>query len=358
MALTLDGEAVSVSFVDGGGEPPVEAIYPTASWILFSLRDFRITVDDGVVDCDTIAARRSDSALFCAPLRIRPGNSGAVLEGATVQATPAGDLVYAVSGSDPNDLSVYRIALGADGGPTASLVDMPPLAMVEFFGGSWFLPNGAGDLLVRYVPDPVVPHVSMAQVLPLDGGDPFPLDSSAVNTAVAGERGAPDEDDLYVGTIGSGGVPVTLRVVTKGPGGFSETEVPLDVEDDGRCAGLYRLENGVNFFCTAAGGPDPFGFYGLVQVVAPGGVLVETHAPLVFAGVGHDGLTQEDIPLDAGVTPTQITVSSAGGIEFFGVDLTTGEKLRGSVAPDSTEVVLHTADSIDADAVVVFTPIN
>jgi hypothetical protein len=74
--------------------------------------------------------------------------------------------------------------------------------------------------------------------------------------------------------------------------------------------------------------------------------------------VRHDGVTQVDISLDPNIELTNVNFSTTGGIDFIGYRIDTQEKIRGSVAADSTDVIITSAGVLGSAQTVVFTRIN
>ena len=77
-----------------------------------------------------------------------------------------------------------------------------------------------------------------------------------------------------------------------------------------------------------------------------------------FTFVRHDGVSQQDLPLEPNLDVRSFTVSSTGAIDFLGVRTATSEKVRGSVAAGSSVVTVVSAGVLDPDQTVVFTRIN
>ncbi|MDP3231131.1 MAG: hypothetical protein Q8N26_00045 [Myxococcales bacterium] len=138
LALTLSGETLAVSLAEQGTpdagdveQPRIIAVFPTASWVLFSTPNFSVERNGEEVACSIIAARRSDGALFCAPLFANSPNgwSGNNVESSIV-ANAAGDVVAFLAiavgpmrAIDPNGQRLYRLTLGET--PTATVALQP-----------------------------------------------------------------------------------------------------------------------------------------------------------------------------------------------------------------------------------------
>jgi hypothetical protein len=388
-AVSLSGELLQVSFVEPpagqSGSPPepqVRGILPTASWIVFSLFDFKVSVagaDGGYeeVQCPTLAARRVDGALFCAPLatNVEGDGPGDPFGQKVASSNAAGDVVYTTGWVPPSIRRVvYRLRLSQDGGPAAELAADP------FLEPNRMLSNAAGDLYVNYTPSALRPEVTQSRIVSNDGS-PFVL-QSPINVFVAtGKRGDPDENTFYVTHGGSGGINFdgSWSLVSKTGDTFAESTFtpnlanpqsywfPFTLRD-----GLYALSMSEKAIArlTANGAvvptPSPIPLTGVDTFPSLGGGPMRLAPGLLvlFASTGsgykflrHDGLTQQDIPLEANVEPSSFIVGSDGAIEFFGVRTTTREQLRGTVAAGSTQVGLTSA-TVDPAQVVVFTRIN
>jgi hypothetical protein len=396
LALTLDGDVLEVTLVENDSpqtgvvsQPQVQQIYPTASWILFSTMGTQVfkKLDDGTyetIGCSLIAARKSDGALFCAPLVIGMPN---VIDGrcARVQANAAGDVAYAFAAvvepngplPDTTDFRLYRLSLGGPEGPTAALATNSARYQVL-----WFLANAAGDLMINYWPTPLDQSVTRTEILPADGGATFTLQGDHNSFAICGEAGDADEDTFYVLSGGGGGYSFdgTLSTVTRSGSSFVETPQTVPLTYPESYGGLYRLADGVYMFSKND--------KALVRVIADG-AIVAAPTPVVLTGVDqlydiqgmaiaggtgqavffgstaagyefirHDGLTQQDIPLEANLELWRVTIGANGAIDFLGIRTDTQEKVRGSVAAGETTVTMSTDGALDPDQVVVFTQIN
>jgi hypothetical protein len=382
-ALTLSGEVLEVSLVEAGTAgaspdqraPPVAAIYSTPSWVLFSTPGFRLDVN-----CGLIAARRVDGALFCSPLSLHSDVAG---RDPLVRTNAAGDVVYTVAGlmnaegMVPQDsVRLYKITLAGPEGPAAATMLDSSVFMLQQFEA-----NAAGDLYVGYYPSALDPTLR-SQVLPVGGGAPFTLQGYQNAGVVAGERGKADEDSFYVAGGGAGSFDGTIRVVARSGASFVETPHVLNMACPQPCAGfngLYRLGDGVYMFnhtdrslvrVIADGGfvpnPAPIMLAGVDRIVGPGNDIVPVAGRWVFIAatgadykfVRFDGSSQQDIPLQVGIDVSSFTVSTSGAIDFLGNRVSTGEKVRGSVAAGATVMTIDAAGVLDPAQVVAFTRIN
>jgi hypothetical protein len=397
LALTLDGDVLVVTLVENGdpqsgvvSQPEVQQIYPTASWVLFSTPGFNVLrkLGDGSyepIPCSLIAARRSDGALYCAPLVIGMPN---VIDGrfARVQTNAAGDVAYAFAAMMPDgspqlpdttDFRLYKITLGGADGPTAALATNSARYQVL-----WFLANAAGDLMINYWPTPLDQSVTRTEILPADGGATFTLQGEHDSFVICGEAGAADEDTFYVLSGGSGGYSFdgTILAVTRSGSSFVETPHTVTLANAEFFGGLYRLADGVYMFNkndkalarviaegTFVADPTTVAITGVDQLLDIQGLAIAGGSgQAVFLGstasgyefIRHDGLTQQDIPLEANLELWRVTIGSSGAIDFIGVRTDTQEKIRGSVAAGETTVTIVSDGALDPDQVVVFTQIN
>lgn len=386
LALTLSGETLAVSLAEQGTpdagdveQPRIIAVFPTASWVLFSTPNFSVERNGEEVACSIIAARRSDGALFCAPLFANSPNgwSGNNVESSIV-ANAAGDVVAFLAiavgpmrAIDPNGQRLYRLTLGET--PTATVaLNTQGLPILQF------RMNAAGDLFVIR-PVSMLGQMMQSDIVPVDGGSAFTLQGQH-GGAVSGEAGQADENTFYVMSGGNGGVDFdgTIKVVTRSGASFVETPHTVTLPLANGYRGLFRLSDGIYSY--------HFNDKRLARVVADGGVvsnpttmaLTEVTSVVVgaeprpvsgrwvfiansgtgFKFVRHDGLSQQDIPLEANLDVRSFTVSSTGAIDFLGVRTATSEKVRGSVAAGSSVVTVVSAGVLDPDQTVVFTRIN
>jgi hypothetical protein len=330
------------------------------------------------VQCPTLAARRVDGALFCAPLatNVEGDGAGDPLGQKVASSNAAGDVVYTTGWVPPsNTRLVYRLVLGQAGGPTAELAADP------FLQPNRMLSNAAGDLYVNYTPSALRPEVTQSRIVPLNGSSPFVL-QSPINVFVAtGKRGDPDENTFYVTHGGSGGISFdgSWSLVSKTGDTYTESTFTPNLANAQSYWFPFTLRDGLYAWSMAEKAiarlttngavvqtPTPIALTGVDSFPNLGGGPMRL-APgmlVLFAGTGsgykflrHDGLTQQDIPLEANVEPSSFIVGGDGAIEFFGVRTTTNERLRGTVAVGSTQVVLTTA-TVDPAQVVAFTRIN
>ena len=388
LALTLSGEVISVSMVEGGNsgaisEPQINRIYPTAAWIFFSTWDFRVfeNHDDDTtteINCTTIAARRADGALFCADLGIRSsgdnyGNAAPRVN--NVQSNAAGDVVYIVSADSMNQDIIYKVHMDGDSGPSAVLLD-PALHP------NWMQVNAAGDLLVNFTPSGLDPTDAITRIYPVDGGDAFTLEGIVDGFGIPGEPGTTDQDTFYIlsgGDMG-GNFAGTMLLATKSESSFDVTSYTVTVPNEHNCGWLDRLTNGLYMICgfnlaiarvvqdgvvieeptlIPLEGVDRFlDVGGLPMRFAPGIMVIMTGDGATHKFVRHDGVAQQDIPLDADIDLLGYTVSTGGGINFLGISISANEKIIGTVEAGSTVVNILSKEGIDAADVAVFTRIN
>jgi hypothetical protein len=386
LALTVSGDVLGVELVENGNpestgvvsQPWVRAIYPTFTWIIFSTPDltvFKIHGDGSTesIDCWTIAANRLTGDLYCAPLQIRAlANGDPLFVG--FQANAAGDVVYAFAVDDLESPIVYKLMLGGDGGPTATLID-------PAVHPGWLRANATGDLLVNYYPS-LLDHTTMrSKIFPLDGSGAVTVQGDHNSYAACGAPGDADEDIFYVLSGGGGGWPFdgTIRIVTKSGGAFVETQQTVTLPNSGQCSFLFRLGDGLHMFCgmallrVIAGGtvipnPTALPITGITQVIEVNGVginpidgkvvLLANTGDGYYKFVRHDGTYQEDILLEPNIEPARVNYAWSGAIEFLAVRTDTQEKVRGSVPADDTVVTYTAAGVLDPAQVIVFTPIN
>ena len=394
-ALTLSGEVLELSLVessDGSGathRPTINAIYTPPGWIFFSTMSFRVRVaraDGSVeeVDCSTIAANRLTGDLFCADLGISScgGDYGNIEPGSgTVHGNAAGDLLYVLSKNELNQDLVYKITMDADGGPVGTLVPsvLNPVLLVI---------NATGDLFVRYRPSSIDP-VLETRILPVDGGPAYTVEGLGTlsdlgyGTSVnAGTVGTAAEDTFYIldGENVAGTPTLVIHAVTRSGGSFADTRHPLTVPDIGCSSGvLHRLTGGIFMLCrfnlarvvdeagTVLTSPSSIPLTGFDRFLLVGG-RAERFTPghvvlLVAAGsthkfVRHDGVRQEEILLDESIDLLGFGVSPGGTIDFLGTYLDSGDKVRGTVAADSTEVTILSVEGVDLTESIAFTRIN
>ena len=90
----------------------------------------------------------------------------------------------------------------------------------------------------------------------------------------------------------------------------------------------------------------------------PGHLVLIAATASGYEFVRQDGVVQQDIPFDADLDVTDFSVSRSGAIDFLGTRLSTQEKVRGSVAPGATEIVVSSDGALAPAQVIVFTRIN
>jgi hypothetical protein len=208
-ALTLSGDTLLVQLVEEGNprasggslnQPQISAILPTPTWVLFSTPLYSVYPShaDGGSDtgaekviCSLIAARRSDGALYCAPLIIGFGSGAFDDRYPLAQSNAAGDMVIAEGAAQtaldtPPDISsyyLYRIALSETEGPSATLATT--------IHPNFFLVNPASDFFVNYYPVPLDQATTACKVFPVGGGTPFTLAGRHDAFVTVGGRAAP-----------------------------------------------------------------------------------------------------------------------------------------------------------------------
>jgi hypothetical protein len=382
LALTLDGEVIEVSLLEGDGTgahqtPPLSQIHSTPDWVLFSTFGFSVYEVAGEeeveIPCNTIAARRSDSALFCSALGIRGSgdNWGNVDPGdATVLANASGDLMYFVSGDEFDQNIVYRVTSDAEG-LVATLVE-------DVWRPNWLAVNGKGDLLVNHLPAGA--NEPLTEIHPADGGAPTPVPTTSPFihnlSGISGAFGSPGEDVFYLLDLQVPPPTSSLLVAEDQGAGFVVTPHPVAVPMDGNnCGGLNHLVDGIYSVCGTT-------LMRLVEdeVVLQDPVLIPFEAATMLLSfmvrfadslvvvvasdgvtnmfVRHDGITEESISFGDSIELLGFSVSRAGDINFTGVTIDTHEKVLGSVAADSTQLQILSSELVDPDAVVAFTRID
>ncbi len=395
LALTLSGEILEVALVEDPqgagavGQPPVEAIYPTPKWIFFVLGaiadgKLRVRLDGGTfesVGCQSVAARRSDGALFCTTLQIQ-GNPNMDTWYDTVRSNSSGDIVYALGtvadsngNADHANDTIYRVSLDS-----ASLPSAVPVTGPEVRGPLGFLVNADGDLYVDYNPSALDFSTTRCQVYPVDGGTVFTMQGAHNGHAIAGIPGTSDENTFYVGGGQSAAPGATILLVTRTGSGFIETPHPVTIAnmENYGFGGLQRIggalyaggsSNSQMAFAKLIedGGfvsnPTPVTISGVDHVV--GGILSAASQLVFLANTGtgqkfvrFDGLAPEDIPVSSDLDISKYTVAPTGAIDFIGLRAGTHEKIHGVVAAGSQSVDVSSAGVLDPAQVVVFTRIN
>jgi len=386
--LTLDGETLRVDLLEyngQGGIPAVKGIYPTPSWIFFSTDGlvFYPYFDDAgqIVQYSTIAARRSDGALFVTKIRVDP-LEGDPLGNVDPQFMPVhagadADTVWMLSRNELDQNVLYRVAMDGADGPVGLLVDPtlhPELALAD----------AAGDLLVTAGVSSTDP-THFTKIFPADGSAPLDVDGDANTNVAVGDAGGPSQDTFYVvdgnWDVQTGG---TIRLVSKNGSAYETTTQTVLLPDGCPLGRLFHLDGG---FYTSCGGPAfPYAL-GLIQVIEDGAVVAEpTVVPvtgvdqvfslgnwgmvsadgwvvaLAASGDQHvfvrlDGVSQEIIPVDNNIDVLGVVLSSSGDFDFVGGDLTTGDKVVGRVEAGATEVTILSTEDITED-VIAFTRIN
>jgi hypothetical protein len=249
----------------------------------------------------------------------------------------------------------------------------------SIFGVYDFQLNATGDLFVEYMESALGAQMR-SQVLPLGGGSPFEVGGTPNAWISAGEPGHADQERFYASSGGTGGVAFegAFRIVSRTGPTFSEAQQTIALPGVEGYGGLHRLSDGIYMINGTT--------RSLLKVIADG-ALVASPAPVAltavdaipstvavapvggrwvfvardgatFKFVRHDGVTQQDIPLEAGLDVRSYTVSAAGAIEFLAIRTATAEKLRGTVAAGATAVITSAAGLLDPARVVAFTRIN
>lgn len=390
VAVTKDGQVVAISLLewsDGGDNPPpnpgISRIYSTTAWIFFSTWGLTVQkpLEDGTfqpVNCTTVAARRKDSALFCAGLGISSnGDNYGNVEPYffTVLANAAGGVVYFVSGSELNQCLVYRLAMDGPDGPVATLVQ-------GITNPRWLVVNGRGDLLLRFMPLGVDQSASVTRIYPVDGGEPLTIETQEPNFSfgLAGQPGAADEDTFYFleSLQSPRDATVTLTEITRSEGAFSQVPHSITVHGVGNCGWMVWLADGLYAMCgynlaklvqDASVITEPAllpltGVEGFVSVggmpvrFTPGFLLLHTKEGQTHKFLRHTGLKQEDILLEDNLSILGMGLSANGTIDFLGLRLDTNEKILGTIPPDTTNITIMDSETINPDQVVTFTKIN
>jgi hypothetical protein len=385
LALTQDGDVLVVILVEdgspaGGGvvaQPRVEAIYPTPAWIFFGTPGFRVSTTRGgnsgaPIDCFTVAARRSDGALFCGGLSLVGGPLYGEPEPLArwIYASAAGDVVYVLTHDVLNQVIVYQITFDEVAGLTATLVG-------QSLHPRWALTNAAGDLLVNYFTNPLDPTTSVTKIYPVHGGAAFTLAGDYNSYAIGGEAGSADENSFYVLSDPDGRPGRVIRTVTSTGSSFTEADTTVSL--DAGCRGLYQLVDGIYMTCgygldqqkslarviehgAVVASPTLALLTGVDTVLdvrsAPGFIVLYASAGADHLFVRHDGVTRQNIPLDANISVLGVSVSADGDIGFMGVRADTNEKILGEVPAGATEVTILSVGGIVADQVVTFTQVN
>lgn len=388
VAILLSGEISPLALVemsDGstntGSQPQIAAIYATPRWILMNTGGWQLTQPQPggqpkVTMCPTIAVHRPEGAMYCANIGIRHyGTNGEDLE-YPVHANASGTVVFLMSGDSLNRNILYKLVEGPGGEPSATLVS-PALHP------NWFVVNGSGDLLVQSKSPTGAQGANLTEILPVDGSSAVTVTGEHNAFAIAGAPTSSQADTFYVVNGGGGGWPFdgTLRLLQKSAGKFTETDVKVSMTYM-NCSGLFRLANGHYMFCGSQTGvslarvlvdgevqtsPAIVQFTGLSAMSFVGGapfrsgggvfyVLSKDASGQHFAR--HNGLTQQDIPMSASIELLRMEATSAGGLDFVGVDNSTNSKVRGTILPGTTEVKILAAEGISLADVVVFTRIN
>lgn len=390
-ALTLSGEILEVKLVESsngqtGGmaqQPTVDAIYPTATWILFSTPNLTIKKlhNDGsseLIVCRTIAARRSDGALFCGTIGLQ-SNPNADRNYDHVHPNASGDLVY-LDNHDPNIPNkelIYALTLGGADGPIAKV------ATDTWIYPLWYVTNAVGDLFVVYFPS-ALDHSqtsALAQIVPVGGGKPVNLTGTGYGGLIHGEFGKADENTFYASKSNQG-LPneTTVWVVTRSGSSFVETPHVISFLNAGSYRGLFRLGDGLymvsnlekSIVCALENGvavanPIPILITGMDHFVEVRGAFVQSALSqvIIFVNTGsgykfvrHNGTTQQDIPIDQNIEVLDYNVAPTGAIDFSGRRADTQEKVRGEVPAGATNVTVISGGMIDPAQVVVFTRIN
>ena len=390
-ALTLSGEVLEVKLVESsdgqnGGmvqQPMVDAIYPTATWILFSTPDFTIKKDRGdgsseLIDCRTIAARRSDGALFGGTIGLQ-GNPNADRRYDHVLPNATGDLVY-LGNHDPdipNKELIYALTLGGSDGPVAKV------AIDTWIYPEWYVTNAVGDLFVIYYPS-ALDHMqdsTLAQIVPAGGGSPVKLTGVGYMCVIHGEFGKADENTFYAIKTNQGKPDEnTIWHVTRGGASFVETPQVISFPNASLYGEIVCLDGCLYMICcleksilcvvengVAIADPTPILITGVDHFVGVRGSFVQSSLKevIIFAStssgfkfIRHNGITQQDIPIDPNIEVLDYNVAPSGAIDFSGRRADTQEKVRGEIPAGQTNVNVISGGLLNPAQVTVFTRIN
>jgi hypothetical protein len=364
-----------------GDQPRVNAIYATPRWILMSTDGWQLPQpqEDGsqqFLQCPTITVHRPDGAMYCANIGIGHfGTNGETLE-YPVHANTSGSIVFLMSLDSLNRTIVYKLQEGPNGEPSASLVS-PSLHP------NWMVVNGSGDLLVHNKSPTGPQGTSLLEILPVDGSAAVTVTGEHNAFAIAGAAPGPQADTFYVVSGGGGGWPFdgTLRLMQKSAGQFTETDVKV-LLDVPACSGLFSLADGHYMFCSGPSGlslarvlvggevqtsPKIAAFSELSAASSVGGLPFRSGGGVFYVFskdnsgqhfARHNGVTQQDIPLSTSIELLMMDATSAGGLDFVGVDNSMNSKVRGTILPGATEVTILSAEGVSLADVVVFTRIN
>ena len=355
-------------------------ICPTTEWILMSLGDFMVNIrqeDDSFteVQCNTLAARRDDGALFCTPLGIRGYNGDNMLSERTVFSNGNGDIIYVVSGNVLDQNILYRLDMAGPDGPTAT-------HMADIINVQGFSVNSTGDLLVHFRPSAYDPGSAKLRVYPVDGAAPLELNVPEIPgwTAFQGIRGTPTEDNFYIleGDDFAEGFTGVIHQISKVGMDFVVTDFPILIQGANQCYWAQNLSGRIHAICglnTAVIMED--GAVIAEPALTPVTELDRTFsvvgAPyrfassrmMIFGGLGEsqrfvrlDGTVQHVALLDPDINVLHMSIAESGAIDFTGMLNSTSERIMGTVPADSTAVVILQIEGLNISESPNFTRIN
>ncbi len=384
VALMLNGDVTPITLVemsDGttatNNQVGINAIYATPQWVLLSAGGWNIQKPgpDGKpvqVMCMTVAVHRPDGAMYCAPIGIRSFGGNSADQQYPVRANKSGSVVYLMSADSLNRNIVYKLVASPTGEPVATVVDAK-------LHPNWFVTNASGDLLVQSALAESTMSASLTQIRPVDGAEPVTVTGAHNEFAIPSPATGTDADTFFVVSGGGGGYPFdgTIRVLEKTGGKFQETDVKISMPDM-NCSGLFALTDGEYMLCGAMNGPSLARALvnGQVQtspVVRP---FVGVTSPIAVSGgafraggsvfylyaqgangkffARHNGLMQEDIPVDASLELLSMVTTNAGGMDVVGVDNKTNSKVRATIKPGEKVLTVMSAEGLSLAEVVVF----
>jgi hypothetical protein len=387
VALMSNGEVAPVSLTekpDGtptdANQPPITAIYSTPRWILLNTMgwQFNQSTEDGgpqQLPCPTIAVHRPDGAMYCANVGLRGPSSDGLWT--MVQWNASGDRVYFVSGDALNRDVLYKLQEGPDQAPQAVLMS-PTLRP------NWFVVNASGDVLVNTTPSGAAQGVSATHIWPVDASVPVLVTGDHNAAAIAGLRNSSSADSFYVVSGGGGGWPFDgiIRVVAKSASGFVQDNVSVTLQNS-NCSLLVQLADGHYLLCDMMSSQFSLARALVDGVVQPNPKVVPLTGignPISVGGMGsrsgggkfyllsqrasdrlvtrHDGLSQQDIPLDPSLELLSMTATADGGLDLVAVDNASNTKVRMALGPTATTWTVLTAEGFSLGEAVVFTRIN
>jgi len=384
VALMSSGEVTPVSLTEGGSgipggasQPPIVAIYSTPRWILLNTGgwQFNKATEDGGQQqqpCPTIAVHRPDGAMYCASIGLRGAGSDGIDQWSAVQWNATGDRVYFLSGDAINRNVLYKLQEGPDQAPQAVLLS-PTLHP------NWFVVNASGDVLVQTTPSGAPQGTTATHIWPVDAPVPVLVTGDHNAAAIAGTRNTSSADSFYVVSGGGGGWPFdgTIRVIAKSANGFVQEDARVTLQNS-NCSGLVPLADGHYLVCDIMS-PQVSLARALVDgVVQPSPKVVPLTGignPMRLASSGgkfyllsqrpagrlvtrHDGLSQQDIPLDSSLEVLSMTATSDGGLDLVAFNGANNTKVRMTLGPTADTWTVLSAEGVSLAEAVVFTRIN